>query len=273
VSPASKPLGERLKQVHHDGIYSAFSVSGEGPPLLLIHGADADHRMFDPLVERLANQFTCVAYDQRDSGHTWQESSSNYTTDDLSDDAAAVIRGAGFASAHVFGTSFGGQIAQNLAARHPDLVNKLVLGNTWRSGLRLVDINPQVAQTLDLLRVDRSANAAALAAFFHPAEYLVANQAVVEDFARPKRDAKQQARRQVLMSHVVGVDLAHIVAPTLAIASEFDRLVPASVTLELVQSIRDCKGAVLRGAGHVPCVHQPDALANLIRAFLDPPTH
>ena len=51
-------------------VRSFYRRGGSGPLLLLIHGAEADHGMFDALVELLAPRFTVVAYDQRDSGRT-----------------------------------------------------------------------------------------------------------------------------------------------------------------------------------------------------------
>jgi pimeloyl-ACP methyl ester carboxylesterase len=257
-----------MNSVDRDDISSAFFVRGSGPPLLMIHGADADHRMFAALTERLAPHFTCIGYDQRDSGRTVSEAPSQYTIDDLADDAAAVIHAAGFERAHVYGTSFGGQVAQNLAVRHGRLVDRLVLGNTWRSGLRLVDINPEVAQTLDALRANRAANAAQIAAYFHPREYLEAHTAVIAGFGTTARDAAQQGRRKTLMTQVAAVELARIAAPTLVIAGQFDRLVRPAITLALLEHIPGSVGTVLQDAGHVPCVHRPDALARTIRRFL-----
>lgn len=261
----------RAGTVWRDGVRHAFFVRGSGPPLLMIHGADADHRMFAALTDRLAPHFTCIGHDQRDSGATVAPEPTAYSVADLAADAAAVIEAAGFSSAHVYGTSFGGQVAQSLASNHPNRVERLILGNTWRSGLRLADINPEVARSLEALRADRAANAARIAAYFHPAPYLDSHPAVVAGFGTSARDAAQQKRRRALMAQTTGADLARITAPTLVIAGEFDRLVAPATTLALIEHIPSSVGTVLRGAGHVPCVHMPDELGERIRKFLQLP--
>ncbi|RYF33561.1 MAG: alpha/beta fold hydrolase, partial [Comamonadaceae bacterium] len=110
-------------------VRTAYRQSGSGPLLLLMHGAEADHEMFLALMEELDADFTVVAYDQRDSGTT-ENDDEPYDLGSLADDAAALIRliagPASGAGVHLYGTSFGGQIAQVLAARHPQLVHRLV---------------------------------------------------------------------------------------------------------------------------------------------------
>ena len=53
-----------------NGTTITFSQSGSGKPVILIHGAEADHSMFDAFGALLARRFTVIAYDQRDSGTT-----------------------------------------------------------------------------------------------------------------------------------------------------------------------------------------------------------
>src|SRR6186997_1153721 len=95
-----------------------------------MHGAEASRQMFGALVPLLAPHFTVIAYDQRDCGET-ESPEQAATLAQLAGDARALIEGLGFAKAHVFGSSYGGRVAQMLAATHPGLVDRLVLGSTW----------------------------------------------------------------------------------------------------------------------------------------------
>src|SRR5262245_36623846 len=116
-----------------NGTTIAFAQSGQGAPIVLLHGAEADHSMFDAFGRLLSQHFTVIAYDQRDSGGT-RNPPMPYGLAELADDAANLIAALGHARAHVFGTSLGGAIAQVLAVRHPERVDRLVLASTFRAG-------------------------------------------------------------------------------------------------------------------------------------------
>jgi len=49
-----------------NGVTTAYQKTGRGAPLVLLHGGEADHAMFDGLVRALSDHFTVIAYDQRD---------------------------------------------------------------------------------------------------------------------------------------------------------------------------------------------------------------
>jgi len=108
----------------------AFECQGDGPPLLLMHGAEASRQMFAELVPHLSKHFTVIGYDQRDCGETEGPEHAS-TLADLADDARQFIAALGLTRAHVFGSSFGGRVAQALALLHPGVVDHLVLGSTW----------------------------------------------------------------------------------------------------------------------------------------------
>ena len=108
----------------------AFDREGDGPPLLLMHGAEASRQMFAALVPHLSKHFTVIAYDQRDCGET-EGPEHESTLADLANDAQQLIEALGLRRAHVFGSSFGGRVAQALALLYPRSVDHLVLGSTW----------------------------------------------------------------------------------------------------------------------------------------------
>src|SRR5687768_13507062 len=147
------------------------TVSGRGAPLLLLHGAEGDHRMFDPLVAELARNFTVIAYDQRDCGETVNPPVAA-TLDDLARDAHDLLFALGHKRAHVYGSSFGGRVAQVLAHRHTQMVDHLVLGGTWALPDSLAALNPQVIAEIQVLRAQLPESAEALAAYFLPQDFL-----------------------------------------------------------------------------------------------------
>src|SRR5260221_13951464 len=122
-----------MPSIEANGALIAFKGTGEGPPLLLLHGAEADHSMFDAFGALLAPPFTVIPYDQRDSGAT-RNPPSPYGLDELAEDAAALIAALGYQRTNVFGPSLGGVIAQVLAAKHPTRVDPLVLSISFRVG-------------------------------------------------------------------------------------------------------------------------------------------
>jgi pimeloyl-ACP methyl ester carboxylesterase len=104
-----------------------YEVLGSGPVLLLIPGGPTDAGIFAGLSHCLADRYTVVAYDPRgNSRSTFDGEPEEQRLDLHGDDAARLIEALGDSPAYVFGTSGGGQIGLNLAARHPAKVRTLV---------------------------------------------------------------------------------------------------------------------------------------------------
>lgn len=106
-----------------------YELHGEGEPLLLIRGLGSTCDGFKAQVEGLSPYFRVISFDNRCVGRTDQPQQP-FTIADMADDTAALLDALGIESAHVFGVSLGGMIAQELALRHPQKVRKLVLACT-----------------------------------------------------------------------------------------------------------------------------------------------
>lgn len=100
---------------------------GSGPLLLIIPGGPQDAGVFAELAQRLADDFTVVAYDPRGNSRSRFDGAPEALSVDVqADDAAALIAALGQGPAYIFGTSGGAQIGLNLAARHSSSVRALV---------------------------------------------------------------------------------------------------------------------------------------------------
>jgi 3-oxoadipate enol-lactonase len=256
-----------MPTIDANGTTIAFAQSGQGVPLLLMHGAEADHSMFDAVAPLLAAHFTVIAYDQRDSGGT-RNPPTPYGLVELADDAAALIAALGHEHAHVFGTSLGGAIAQVLAARHPTRVDRLVLSSTFRAGTPPLAINPEVIPKLAALRAGLPGTAPEIARYFFPDEYLSRHAAAADIFSGNGRDDAQKQRRAGILAQPVAIDLRAIISPTLVIVGENDRLIPPAHSLSLADDINDARTATLPGLGHVATIQDPAAIAAEVLDFL-----
>jgi len=241
------PLVHRRKHFIH------WETLGDprNPPLLLIMGLALSSRAWDRLPELMARRFHVLLFDNRGTGRSARVGVA-YRMASLADDAAAVIEAAGFRSAHVFGISMGGMIAQELALRHPERVRSLALGCTiasWRKSKA-----PSLRTQLDLLLLNLGfVTPGRVARVLVSAEWHEKNPSGALDWIkRAERTALRYATAQVLAiaRHHTLPRLSRIRAPTLVITGSADRLVPPANSELLARSIPDARLLVLPGAGH-----------------------
>lgn len=256
-----------MERIEANGISISFERTGNGPPLVLLHGAEGDHAMFDAFAAQLAPHFTVIAYDQRDSGGT-RNPAVPYGLGELADDLAALIATLGLSRAHVFGASFGGAIAQVAAVRHPARIDRLVLASTFRVGVSVASINPEGFPRFAELRAKLPESLPAFAEYFFPPDYIASHPQALGIFTGNKRDAGQRERRVAVLAQPIAISLAEVKAATLVLAGRDDRLIPPAHTLSLAQEIAGARTAVINGVGHVGVIQDPAAVAAEVIAFL-----
>ncbi len=244
----------------------AFERQGAGPPLLLMHGAEASRLMFNALMPHLAPHFTVIAYDQRDCGET-EGPQVPSTRADLADDARRLIEALALGRVHVFGSSFGGRVAQALALRHPQRVDRLVLGSTWPLPETYEAVCPD-APRLAALRQGLPATAEELASWFFPEAFLQQRPELRGVFANARPESARSARRAATVQTACGGDIAAIGAPTLLLAGELDRVVPPDVTLAMAARMPAAQTVRLPDIGHATALQAPQLLARHLVRFL-----
>ena len=111
-----------------------YEIAGGGPNLLFIGGTGGDLRRRPNIFDSpLVGAFTVLRYDQRGLGQT-DVPEGPYSITDYAEDAVALLDAVGWERCHVMGASFGGMVAQELALRYPERVERLVLACTSSGG-------------------------------------------------------------------------------------------------------------------------------------------
>ncbi|MGI5483091.1 alpha/beta fold hydrolase [Streptomyces lavendofoliae] len=101
----------------------SYTVTGDGPPLVLVHAGVADHRMWDAVVPALAERHTVVRYDLRGFGESAPPTGPFRETDDL----RRLLDHLGHARVRLVGASWGGRVAVDFTLTHPERVHSLVV--------------------------------------------------------------------------------------------------------------------------------------------------
>ena len=115
-------------RVPANGTELYYEARGDGPPLLLIAGGLADAGQFTTLSEALAQQSRVISYDRRGNSRSPSPAGWTATTvDEQADDATALLDALGIPAASVYGHSIGAPIALNLALRHPEIIDAVIL--------------------------------------------------------------------------------------------------------------------------------------------------
>lgn len=248
-----------------NGSQTAYETAGNGPPLLLIHGAEGGRAMFKLIVPDLVKHFGVIIYDQRECGDTRNGPPAS-SLEQLALDAAQLIVSLKLGSAFVFGTSFGGRIAQLLAILRPDLVRGLILGSTWPLPQSLRTLSPNIVRLAEL-KSRLPATADEIAEFFLPESYLNENPVAKEMLTNMASDPERAVRRRFALEDPCTRTASEITVPVLLVAGELDRLVPSKVTLGMSQLIKGSRTALLEGVGHATSIQAPATLAKKIRDF------
>ena len=109
-----------------NGVNLWYDVTGEGEPVLQIHGAGFGHFNFAPATPELAKRFKVVDFDLRGYGQS-DRPLQHYDMEVWADDVAGLMDVLDIESAHIHGTSMGGMIAIVFAGKYPERTTSAVI--------------------------------------------------------------------------------------------------------------------------------------------------
>jgi pimeloyl-ACP methyl ester carboxylesterase len=249
----------------------AFTTLGAGPTVLMLHGIGGGHLAFAPQVETLASSgYRAVAWDMPGYGHS--APIEPYTFKGLAQSCINLIERLQCGDVTLVGHSMGGMVAQEVMARRPELVNKLVLcGTSPAFGKPDGDWQREfIAQRTAPLDAGQS--------MAEMAEVLVPQMVGPGSLPEGVRLATvcmgqvppSTYRRalEALVTFDRRANLTQIRVPTLVLAGEHDRNAPPAVMKKMADAIPNATYLEMRGIGHLQNLEAPDDFDGLLLNFL-----
>lgn len=252
------------RRVHYD-------EAGGGPALVIITGLGQPRWVSAERVAAFSDAYRVITLDNRDAGEGLPESAP-YSIADLAEDVAGMLRAFEIERAHVLGESMGGFIALELALRHPEMIDRLVLVSTGPAGVSAAPTAPLVPARDtwidDPVERWRVALPRAVApGFFDTRPELLDR--LAETFRGNSQTWEGRARQFAAQEHFDVRDrLGEITAPTLIVHGDLDPLLPPSGAEQLAEGIPDAQLMLVPGAGHVLRSECPDEMNRVMRMFL-----
>jgi len=260
--------------VENQGARIYWDEQGHGTPVLLIMGLGYPSYMWHRTRPALATNYQTIAFDNRGVGRS-EVPIGPYPIALMASDAAAVLDAAGIESAHVFGVSMGGMIAQEFALQYPKRVLSLILGCTAAGGPTAVRAEPEAAQML-MTRDKMSPEQATEASVSFIYDSITPRERIDEDIAirRPwfPRPAAYTAQLQGILAWEAYSRLSGIAVPTLVIHGESDRLVPPGNAKLIAERIPGAKLVMIPHASHLFLTDQTEVSHRIILQFLNEQT-
>ena len=259
------------------GVELYYELGGaNGPPLLFISGSGGDLRQKPSLFDGpLAGAFELLGYDQRGLGQS-EVPAGPYTMADYGNDAAALLDAVGWPRCRVIGVSFGGMVAQELALRHPERVERLVLACTSSGGEggasyplhELTALGPEerTARSIELAdtRMGASWREANPEAFERVAGFYRARAAQA---GGPGQETGQRLQFEARAAHDAWARLPALAMPVYLCGGRHDGIAPPANMQAMAQQIPDAKLELFEG-GHLFLVQDSTAFPQ-IHAFLN----
>jgi len=245
-----------------------YDIQGSGPPLILINGLGFGRWAWFKQLPALSRHFRTITFDIRGEVDLKDGVST------LVDEVVALLDHLRVRKAHVLGTSLGGFVAQELALKRPDLVDRLILVCTSYGGRGPETMSPQALATMlgfgsfspeGAVRQGLEAATSDAYRAEKPEEFdhiLHARLADSLPLVAYSRQAMAGARFDV------SSEIESIFAPTLVIHGTEDRYVPLANAAALAEALPEAELKVLEDAGHLVFIEQSAKVNRKVISFL-----
>ncbi|MBI5726845.1 MAG: alpha/beta fold hydrolase [Ignavibacteriales bacterium] len=256
-------------------VINGLSVFPEGdnknPAILFVHCFPFDHFMWDAQIAELKQNYYCISYDLRGLGKS-EVGNGQFSIEMFVDDIMTILNTLKIKRAVIRGLSMGGYIALRAIEREPERFNGLILLDTKADA----DDNANKIRRATAVKHLLTHGSAGYVKAFVP------NTMPDSSMKKLGQQYTDMIDRLILASPVgiAGCQLAmaartdtneallNISVPTLLMCGEFDSLSPVIHMRAMAGKIRDAEFVVIKDAGHMTPLEQPETVNSIMSTFL-----
>jgi len=243
-----------------------YLLGGQGEPLLLVHGFGGDKDNFTPVAGLLSRHYRVLIPDLPGFGEAGRDPNANYHIADQVRHLVAFMDQLGLARVHLGGSSMGGFIATELAARHPERVASLWLLSA--AGTAAANESAVVQQAMasgefpllmrELSDCDRLLALTMTRPPFIPygVKHSLARRSVA-DYVLHRRIIEQFGKESPLLEQ----QFQRIEAPALIVWGEGDQVLSPQGAQALQALLPNSELQLMPGIGHLPMIEAPRTTA------------
>lgn len=251
-----------------DGL--SYADQGTGDPIVLLHGFPLDRRIWDGQIAKLSQRYRVIAPNLRGFGQSPR--SDPFTIESLADDIHLFIDQLAARPCVLAGLSMGGYVALAYVRKYAQDLRGLILVDT-KSEADDAKGREARGKMIDLVR---SSGADAVAAQMLPRMLAPAALLSRPDVVKQLRTIMENCPGQTI-EYALGAmrdrpdrtsELSLIKVPTLVIVGDADVITPPEGAQKMAEAIVGAKFEVIRGAGHMSPMEQPEQVNRVIERFL-----
>jgi len=248
--------------------YEFLTESKDDPVVVLVNSLGTDFRIWLPFIDELTEDWSILLYDKR--GHGLSDvGQSPYSITDHSNDLIALVDHLKIRKAIFVGLSVGGLVVQDIWRQRPDLVEKIVLCDTahkigtldgWNARIDAVSKNGIASIADSVMKV-----------WFTPEFHAKRSEELAgyrNMLTRQSVDGYNGTCAAIRDADFTAI-APTISVPVLAIVGDQDGSTPPKLVQSTADLIPNAVFEIIEGCGHIPCVEQPAALAELITDFIN----
>ncbi len=251
----------------------SYRIMGQGEPIVLIMGYGSTMDMWDPhFLENLSSKYRVIVFDNRGMGNS-TATPGNFSIAQFANDTAGLMAALGIERAHILGWSMGSFVAQELAIRHSERVNRIILYAGDCGGKEAVMPSSKVLSDLANNSGSPEERGMRLLDLLFPKDWLSKQPAFYKWFPIPKETTRPEniERQTQAIATWAGSfgRLGSIESPALVVTGTEDVIAPPENAFILAQKINGSWLVQFNGAGHGLMYQYPDRLAKIVEDFIE----